>query len=571
MSPSSSALRLRRIPVSPPKVKEWEVKGWRGAYDTRSANAERNEPAILINLDPVDVERAGELQLRAGLRRLTTPTTLQLASLDSWQGFAGLWFGSGQLFRLILVSAGEIWELDPVGLTLTKRVSTANLTAAGITLSSAKKVYITQFGLNVIFSEDVSANRPFMWDGTAAGGLTALTNAPQFITGPPTVYYGKLFFLKTLSHTIVWSEENQANTGYEAGGFNNAWSLTQTSASIVQRLLGTNEGLYYFRRDSTGVIRGAVSSTFQTDGVHDSVSIEAGTDEFWEPLGAGGAVWWLSQDNHPMVYRPDVGALDLATQLPRVFGGVQGPFASGDTTYLGSIGEQQIYPGTSGCILLDRANQRVHFEFLNGSTTRVVLIFDAMSLKYLGLHAYVPGVNYPDPNRRWAEIIYPFAAGSPKDEQKWYCDKDGFLFRQQLSTESSSADTTGFDETHNGAGVQVEGTLIGPMHGHSADIEWEFLQLDVLADAQPNNDVTVGYITSRFHKAALTPADQNVQDVVAFPNYPHEKHRAFGLKTTGRWLRPIITLGGEATQNRLPKLFGYSLKAVALSRTPSIT
>jgi hypothetical protein len=72
-----------------------------------------------------------------------------------------------------------------------------------------------------------------------------------------TVYYAKLFMLKRDRKTIVWSEENQPNTGYEAGGYNNAWELTQTSNEPLTAIIGTNEALYYGRKTSVGAIRGA--------------------------------------------------------------------------------------------------------------------------------------------------------------------------------------------------------------------------------------------------------------------------------------------------------------------------
>jgi hypothetical protein len=203
----------------------------------------------------------------------------------------------------VAVVNGEIWTTD--GVTgWTKQVTQANLTTAAITLSTSAQVYGCQFGNKYIFNDGI--NQPFAWDGTAgAGGLTKLTNAPTKCFGRPTVYYAKLFFIKDVAaagadrNTMVWSEENQPNTGYEAGGFNNSWPLVQMGQGGLYALLGLNDGLYYFRRTSIGVVRGAVNTDFRAAGVHDDVSLEHGTTS---PRGVSyykGRIWFVDTTGHP--------------------------------------------------------------------------------------------------------------------------------------------------------------------------------------------------------------------------------------------------------------------------------
>jgi len=177
-----------------------------------------------------------------------------------------------------LLSGVGLQTYDWAG-TWTTRVTRAQILAAGVTLPAAGvEVFTVVFNKTVVFSDGV--NLLWTWDGTNGGGIVSLTNCPVAY-GRPTVYYGKLFVIKnTERNTIDWSEENQANTGYEAGGFNNSWSLTQTGTAPLVAIIGTNAGLYYFRGRSCGVIKGAVNPDFVTSGVHDAVSTTLGCGDF---------------------------------------------------------------------------------------------------------------------------------------------------------------------------------------------------------------------------------------------------------------------------------------------------
>lgn len=196
----------------------------------------------------------------------------------------------------VQVLSGELYT--EVAGVLARQVTTANLTTAAITLAATGRVFVTPFNGLLVFSDGV--NTAFTWDGTAgAGGLVKLTNAPVFY-GKPTVYYGKLMGIKnTERDTFVWSEENAANTGYEAGGFNNAWSLTQTGGGALYALLGANEGLYYWRSNHTGIIRGAVTPDFSSAGVHDDVSTSVGVTDPEAVCFAGERVWFGDPQGRP--------------------------------------------------------------------------------------------------------------------------------------------------------------------------------------------------------------------------------------------------------------------------------
>lgn len=213
----------------------------------------------------------------------------------------------GHLFRTndgtireMLAINGELWRRTAGAFT--KDVSTTNLTSATITLNNTGRVYLDTFNNQLVVSD--GTNTPFTWDGTVSAGLTKLSNAPVAY-GPPTVYYAKLFFVKnTERDTIVWSEENAANTGYEAGGFNNAWSLRQSGAGPIHRILGRNDALYYWRSGSIGTIHGAVNTDFTTAGVHDDVSREVGSTAPESVVDYHGYIWFVDKAGRPHRFAP---------------------------------------------------------------------------------------------------------------------------------------------------------------------------------------------------------------------------------------------------------------------------
>lgn len=259
--------------------------GMRYAYDPTDNGENAGFVYEALNMVPADPVRGGVYRRRAGDQRVTVAAS---NLVPQWLGV----FRQRAGFRNIGIFSGEIYERG--GATWTKRISTANLTGAGITLSATATCGCLTFTDQLIVNDSV--NQPFMWDGTAGGGLTLLSNAPSKCYGVPTVYYGKLFFVKWVAtsdqSTIVWSEENTPNTGYEAGGYSNAWTLEQSGAGGIFALAGTNTGLYYLRERGIGVIRGAVTPTFTADGVHDSIASYEGTLIPWGVTRIGEEVYF---------------------------------------------------------------------------------------------------------------------------------------------------------------------------------------------------------------------------------------------------------------------------------------
>lgn len=305
---------------------------WKGVQYT----ADASDPAYLWYASEAWVNEMGAVEPRPDYTRLAQPSAFVLpGDAQCVAAFRTGALGDYNLF----VGGGRVFRWNVVADTFTEMITQANLTAAGVTFSTSLHVYAVQFANLMVFSDGV--NTAWAWNGTANGGITKLTNAPVFY-GQPTVYYGKLFGIKSTDRvTMVWSEENQVNTGYEAGGFNNAWSLTQTSGEPLRALLGVNDGLYYWRASGIGVVRGAVTPTFAASGVHDSISDEIGhiqwDDDFYGTLAPQGPIYtegWIffcDQQGRPWAVGAGGGGLDpLWEQVGLAYGGF-GQDAPGST------------------------------------------------------------------------------------------------------------------------------------------------------------------------------------------------------------------------------------------------
>lgn len=124
--------------------------------------------------------------------------------------------------------------------------------------------------------------------GGVSGNPSSDTNyyagaAPPWTAfGQPVIYTGAVFFILSTVEgvgqrtTIAWSEPNQPNVGYQQTGYDNAWTLTQTSTEPLFALAPTNDALYYFRALSIGAITGAPNVNFQNTATHDVVAANVG-------------------------------------------------------------------------------------------------------------------------------------------------------------------------------------------------------------------------------------------------------------------------------------------------------
>jgi hypothetical protein len=208
---------------------------------------------------------------------------------------------NGTVFT-IGVSAGEVYTLNWATFVWTLVLTTANLTGAAITMDASQPVQILTYTDKVVFNDGV--NTPWAWDGTSGAGLTKMTNAPAFAAGTMAVYNGRLLGFKLSDPTtFVWSETDTLNTGYEAGGFNNAWTFVQTDQSRGYAILATNDGIVVLRARSATEITGTVTQNWSSFGSREGLSEEIGTRSPFAALYYGNGIVLLDADMQPQFLR----------------------------------------------------------------------------------------------------------------------------------------------------------------------------------------------------------------------------------------------------------------------------
>ena len=210
----------------------------------------------------------------------------------------------------IAIVGGKFYTLNWSNSTWTEVVTAANFSSASITVSSSARFYAVVFANTMVFTDGV--NKPWTWTGASgAGGLTPLTNAAVAF-GPLAVYYAKLVMIKNTDRSaIIWSEEAAANTGYEAGGFNNAWTLGQTDQNPLTCVLAANESLYVFRDASITEIFGEVTPDFSSTGTRESVSSTVGTRSPGSVFFVGRNILFADNRGRTHMIRPGGGVVPL--------------------------------------------------------------------------------------------------------------------------------------------------------------------------------------------------------------------------------------------------------------------
>ena len=264
---------------------EYPVGQWKGLLDTVQPNAAKgNWLTSAYNVWIRDVELVGTLvDGRPGFQLLGAQ--LGETSKRTVQRIVQFTKASG-VSTTIAVVGGHVYSLNWATRAWTEELTPAQITAGGATLSQTVRVYAVTYTDKLILSDGV--NLPFAWDGTTGAGITNLSNAAVFY-GQPWVYYAKLFGIKNTDRvTIVWSEEGTPNTGYEAGGYNNAWTIRQTSQDPLVAAAAFNDFFLLFRAYSITPISGAVTTDFKAQGVREGVSETIGTSS---PAGV-----WVEDD-----------------------------------------------------------------------------------------------------------------------------------------------------------------------------------------------------------------------------------------------------------------------------------
>jgi hypothetical protein len=272
---------------------------WEEMLDSLSPTARRPGRYLLgQNTYPLDPEVADGMVGRPGVRQMGA----QLGSAGSRQSQGTFQYTTAAGTKLtIQITGGRFYVLNWATETWSEEL-TDLLGSFGVTLSSTAKIAFLQFQEKVLISDGI--NKPWLWNGTGGGGVTVLTNAEAFY-GQPRAHYARIVAISAADpDTIIWSETDAPNTGYRSGGYNNAWTLTQTDPDRLYSILAGDGVLYALRARGGTALLGPPGPDWQTTATKDSLSDTFGTISPFVTTFQDVNVLALDADAHPQLYRP---------------------------------------------------------------------------------------------------------------------------------------------------------------------------------------------------------------------------------------------------------------------------
>lgn len=467
----------------------------------------------------------------------------------------------GQLYTVdgtgvswLLSSSSGLWTLNWGTLAYSNVVTAANFATAGITLSATTH-YWCVFNNTICFNPSNGTQVPWTWNGSSgSGSLTELTNAP-LAYGRPTAYYAKLFLIKYAERdTIVWSEEADATTGYESGGFSNVWKLGQTGTAPITAIQGTNEALYYLRPSSIGAIRGAVGTDFTTTGTHDAISTIVGTLSPTGVLAVGGDLWFFDQYMTPRVCL-NGGQPQALFDEWNVDAGNMEPFGYDLVGFTRGVGVGLTAEVMQVPVLGRMPYETIWFHVPGSIPTsgRAFLVFSKDTRQPLGWVVPYTGAACASVASVIVETSSGLGAPAMVDSAT-----GRFMLFSVLANADRNASGTLQSTKYRLMGAPLGSTMVGEMH---------FDRLAALMGHQTSLAVDVGVLTSRRPISSAASATQTMtvntgsSDVV--------QRSMVGLNQSGRWVLPHLTCTTSGSTVLL-QWDGFSVMAYPESTSPTV-
>lgn len=503
------------MPLEAQSLCQLVFKGMRDSEDPQTENPEYAR--LIQNAYPIDSGLGARVIGRPGFAQIGAQ--LGTGSTRRVQGFYQFTKLAGTEYT-ICIAGGKFYTLNWTTSTWTED------TPAAATISTTAICYFVTIGDKVVISDGV--NTPWTWDGADDA---VLTNCPV-LYGQPTVYYAKLFGIKnTERSTIVWSIENDPTTGYEAGGYNNAWTLGQTDQDPLFGIRGTNEALYYWRERSIGSIRGAVDADFVNSGTREGVSQTVGTKSPDGIVVGPDDFYFMDADGKPRSLSIGGGRLDDTTWRH-----LRETIPDFDETQLGdsrAVYDQHTNLVLLGCVLdsSTECDRYIAIDVSSGEIAGIWLGWTSTSMGVLKNASSVPVILHGTNN--------------------------GNVYLHGLPTGSTWNDVSA---AADGGTAAISHKVTGSHLGSHMYLEKKFLRWDVSVWAETDMALTLTYQTQRGTPTAQTKT-------VDLSSFPVEYHIAVGLNGEGRWIMPSIAHANGSERFGLER---WCVRAVVYGEEPDI-
>lgn len=254
---------------------------WRGVLTTKDPYDQAEDLLYdAVNMILPDPSRAGGMYSRGGFVLGTGATMGSKNTATGWLHIMrdgtkyNFVIQDGKVFRVAADSSART-DVTPVGVTIDSGTDV--------------RVYMQSYNDTLIVSDGV--NRP--WYGTNLGATPITGTYIQMTTaagawtafGQPTIFSGVLVFIvkspaagaaSKARVAITWCEPGDQTLGYEQTGYTDFANIIQTSSRQLFAILGTNNGLYYWRDTEIGIAQGIADGSFASTATYAAVSTNIG-------------------------------------------------------------------------------------------------------------------------------------------------------------------------------------------------------------------------------------------------------------------------------------------------------
>lgn len=394
----------------------------------------KSKAQLLQNVYPFDSEVGGGLVGRPGYVELVD----DLGALSKGQRVFQF-TKEDETELLVAFSGGEMYEVDLAG---------ASTTLLSHTVDADAIVACLIFTDGLVISDGVSSPTFATHNtGTGVWTFTPMPNCPA-LYGQPTVRNARILGIREDErNAFVWSEVNDPFTGYESGGYNNAWKLVQTDQEGLVAVVGTNDALYYWRSGSIGAIYGDIVEDWINAGTTDSISPTVGTKSPWAVVR-----------HEDSFYFPDA---DGVVQRLVIGGGVQVPEPGLDARYTVRALPKSELEWVMGVYWKPADLVLFAYPRLVGESPEVVLTFAAKTGIFSGVW------KSRGRHMRTLDVVK---------------DLDGTLSLLTHTTEDGKLCAWGKPdgEVWSDAGEAIEHAVYGSALGWSENQTWKFVRADLI-------------------------------------------------------------------------------------------